>query len=278
MSRIVYVNGEYLPIEKASIPVMDRGFIFGDGIYDVAAVLNGRLVENEPHIARLFRSLGEIKIPAPFTLEEVTKVEKELIRQNNLENGLVYIQVTRGTAERDFGFAADLKPNVVMFTQSKNILANKGKGVTAVTVPDIRWARRDIKSTSLLAQVLAKNEARERGAFEAIMHENGEVTEGSSSNVFIIKNGELITRALSNSILHGITRKAVLQLAEQNNIKLVERTFTVDELYAADECFLTSATNFVIGVVEIDGKKIGNGTAGELTAKLFDLYVAAIDT
>jgi D-alanine transaminase len=276
MTRIVFINNEFLPIEKATIPVMDRGFLFADGVYDVAAVLNGKLVDNDAHIKRLQRSLNELKIPMPMEFSEIVKNELELVAKNNLQEGLVYIQVTRGTAEREFNYPENIKPNIVMFTQSKNITNNLNtkNGVKAITTPDIRWARRDIKSIALLAQVIAKNEAKDKGAFEAIMHEDGIVTEGSSSNIFIIKDGKIITRNLSNKILHGITRAAVLSLAKAANLEIEERAFTIEEIYNSDECFLTSATNFVLGIIDVDGKKISDGKVGKYTGNLFEIYLA----
>jgi D-alanine transaminase len=281
--RTIYKNGQYLPIEQATISIMDRGFLFADGVYDVSAVFNGKLVENGAHLARLKRSLDALNIPMPTTFEKIITAQHELIKQNNLTEGLVYIQVTRGVAERDFGYPQAegevLEPTLVMFTQGKKIADNitTKNGVKAITTPDIRWARRDIKSIALLAQVLAKNIAKAQGAFEAIMFdENSIVTEGSSSNIFIIKDNVLITKNLSNQILHGITRKSVLELAKKHKLKIAERDFSIDELYSADECFLTSATNFVVSIIEVDGKKIGQGVVGENTKKLLKLYIKNI--
>lgn len=275
MSRIVYINGEFLPIEKAFIPVMDRGFLFADGVYEVSAVVNESLIDNDAHLARLKRSLSELKIPIPESSENIIKNQIELIKRNNLKEGLVYIQITRGVAERDFSYANNMKPTFVMFTQEKNILNNPNAktGVKVITMPEIRWQRRDIKSTALLAQVMAKSEAHHKGVFEAWLVENGHITEGSSSNAFIIKNNVIITKNLSNEILPGITRKAILKLAKDHGIKIEERNFAVAEAYAADEAFLTSASNFVIGIVEIDGKKVGDGKVGRITSKVLEYYI-----
>jgi len=275
MFRNIYINGQFLSEEEAKISVMDRGFLFADGVYEVSAVYNGKLVDNKKHLNRLHRSLSELEINLDKNIEEIENLQTHLIKKNNLTNGLIYLQVTRGTAERDFNYPDDIKPNFVMFTQEKDITKTNyfKNGVKAITVEDIRWQRRDVKSTSLLPQVLAKNQARKKGAFEAIMIENGFVTESSSANVFIIKNNKIITRNLSNKILSGITREAILELAKENKIEIEERLFSKEELYNADECFLTSATNFILGVTEIDGKRVSNSVLGQHTLKLQQIYL-----
>ena len=277
MSRIVFVNGEFVPYEEARISIMDRGFLFADGIYEVAAVLNGRLVDNEAHLARLVRCLGEIGIENPYTIAEWTQLEEELVKRNGLVEGLVYMEVTRGVWERDFPFPpADVKPTVVMFTQEKSITGSKlaETGAKVITVPDLRWKRRDIKSVALLAQVLAKQEAAKAGVSEAWMVEDGYVTEGGSSTAFIItRDGRIVTRPLSNAILPGITRQAVMRLAEEQGLTLEERLFTVDEALDAAEAFYTSASAFVMPTVEMDGKPIADGKPGPLTRRLRTLYL-----
>jgi D-alanine transaminase len=276
MSRIVFVNGSFLPFEEASIPIMDRGFLFADGIYEVSAVLNSRLVDNDAHLARLDRSLKEIRIANPYTAQEWTRLEEELVRRNGLVEGVVYMEVTRGVAERDFAFPADAKPTVVMFTQVKNISRAPAAetGVAVVTVEDLRWKRRDIKSVALLAQVLAKQAAAEAGVAEAWMVEDGHVTEGSSSTAFIITtDGRIVTRPLSNAVLPGITRLSVMRLAQEHGLAVEERLFSVDEAHAAAEAFLTSASSFVMPVVAIDGKAVGTGKPGALTRRLRQLYL-----
>jgi D-alanine transaminase len=276
MSSIVFVNGSFLPFEEASIPIMDRGFLFADGIYEVSAVLNSRLVDNDAHLARLDRSLDQIRIANPYTAQEWTRLEEELVRRNGLVEGVVYMEVTRGAAERDFAFPKDAKATVVMFTQVKNITRAPAAetGVAVVTVEDLRWKRRDIKSVALLAQVLAKQAAAEAGVFEAWMVEDGHVTEGSSSTAFIItRDGRIVTRPLSNAILPGITRQSVMRLAQEHGLKVEERLFTIEEAHAAAEAFLTSASSFVMPVVEIDGKPVGNGRPGALTRRLRQLYL-----
>ncbi|HEX2554776.1 MAG TPA: D-amino-acid transaminase [Microvirga sp.] len=276
MSRIVYLNGSFVPYEEARVPIMDRGFLFADGIYEVSAVLNGRLVDNEAHLARLDRSLAEIRIANPHSAAEWTRLEEELVRRNGLTEGLVYMQVTRGVAERDFAFPKDVAPTVMMFTQVKNILRSPAAetGVAVVTVPDLRWKRRDIKSVALLAQVLAKQAAAEAGVFEAWMVEDGFVTEGSSSTAFIVTGeGRIVTRPLSQAVLPGITRLAVLRLAKETGLTLEERLFTVDEALGAAEAFITSASSFVMPVVAVDGKPVGSGKVGPHARRLRALYL-----
>ncbi len=277
MSRIAYVNGDFLPIEQAKVSVLDRGFLFADGIYEVSAVVDGRLVDNEAHLARLERSCGEIALRLPMSLGELTRLQEELIRRNGLTEGVVYIEVTRGAADRDFTFPKDAAPTLVMFTQAKNILRSPQSetGIRVISVPDIRWRRRDIKSVALLPQVLAKQQAAAAGCQEAWMVEDGYVTEGGSSNAFIVTAaGALITRPLSHDILPGITRKAVLQLAAEQSLDIEERRFTIREAYEAAEAFITSASSFVQPVVEIDGAVIGSGKPGPQAKRLREIYIA----
>jgi D-alanine transaminase len=278
LSRIVYVNGDFLPEAEAKISIFDRGFIFADGIYEVSAVLEGGLVDNEGHLARLARSLREIDLAMPLPKQEIVELQKELIRRNRLVEGSIYLQVTRGAADREFSFPPDAEPSLVMFTQAREIV-NDPKAVTGIKlhgVADIRWARRDIKSVALLAQVLAKQAAAAAGCQEAIMHEDGVVTEGGSSTVFIVtENGRIVTRPNSRAILPGITRQSVIRLAGEKGLTIEERLFTLEEVFAAQECFVTSATSFVKPVVEVDGKRIGGGQPGPIARRLRDIYVEA---
>jgi D-alanine transaminase len=276
MSRIVFLNGSFLPIEEAKVPFMDRGFMFGDGIYEGIAMLDGRLIDNEAHLERLERSLAEVRIPNPYTTAEWTSLQEELARRNGMTEGFIYFQVTRGAAERDFFFPDNAKPTVAMFTQAKAIAHAPAAetGIAVVTVPDLRWQRRDIKSINLLAQVLAKQAAREAGAQEAWLVEDGFVTEGGSSSAFIItRQGSIVVRPLSNAILPGITRKSLLRLSQEDGIALEERRFTVEEAYEAAEAFLTSASNFVLPVVSIDGRPVADGKPGPTTKRLRELYL-----
>jgi D-alanine transaminase len=276
MSRIVFLNGSFLPIEEAKVPFMDRGFMFGDGVYEGIGMLDGRLVDNEAHLERLERSLAEIRIPNPYSKAEWTHLQEELARRNGMTEGFIYFQVTRGVAERDFFFPDDAKPTVAMFTQAKSIANAPAAqtGIAVVTVLDLRWQRRDIKSINLLAQVLAKQAAKEAGAQEAWLVEDGFVTEGGSSSAFIVtKQGSIVVRPLSNAILPGITRKSLLRLSEEAGITLEERRFTVEEAYDAAEAFLTSASNFVLPVVSIDGRSVADGKPGPITKRLRELYL-----
>lgn len=276
MSRIVFLNGSFLPIEEAKVPFMDRGFMFGDGVYEGTAVLAGRLVDNDAHLERLERSLCEVRIPNPYSRTEWTGFQEELARRNGMAEGFIYLQVTRGVAERDFFFPDNIKPTIAMFTQAKTIVASPAaeKGIAVITVPDLRWKRRDIKSINLLAQVLAKQAAKEAGAQEAWMVEDGFVTEGGSSSAFIVtKEGRIVVRPLSTAILPGITRQSLLRLSQEAGIELEERPFTVEEAYDAAEAFLTSASNFVLPIVSIDGRQVADGKPGPMTRRLRDIYL-----
>ncbi|WP_319410675.1 D-amino-acid transaminase [uncultured Cohaesibacter sp.] len=277
MSRIVYVNGEFLPEEDAKISIFDRGFLFADGVYEVSTILDGKLVDNAAHLARLQRSLGELAIPAPCSMEEIERIQHELIQRNAISAGSIYLQVTRGAEDRNFLWSEDLKPSLIMFTQTRGAKMDKvaDVGLDVISRPDIRWQRRDIKTVALLPASMAKREAVAAGANDAWMVEDGFVTEGTSNNAYIItRDGKLITRALSNKILHGITRKAVLALAEEAGLAVEERSFTPDEVKNAAEAFVTSATMFVAPVVSFDGAKIGDGKPGPHTRRLRDLYIA----
>ena len=276
MSRIVYVNGEYLPEEQAKISVFDRGFLFADGVYEVSSVLRGRLIDNQGHLTRLHRSLSELDMAAPASDAEIETIQNTLIEKNAVDEGLVYLQVTRGAADRDFAYPEGVAPSLVMFTQQKNVIDSpQGKnGIAVVAVEDIRWRRRDIKTVGLLAPCMAKMAAKRAGADDAWLVEDGYVTEGSSNNAFIITaDGVLVTRQLGNEILAGITRKAVLRLAREQQVKIEERRFTIEEACRASEAFITSATTFVMPVLSIDGKPVASGKPGRLTSRLRELYV-----
>jgi D-alanine transaminase len=277
LEQIVYVDGSFVPAADAKVSVFDRGFLFADGIYEVSAVLDGKLIDNDAHLARLQRSVGEIALNLPETLERIVEIQKELIARNNLADGMVYIQVTRGAViPRDFAFPKEAKPTLVMFTSAKDIVnaASAKTGIAVKTVPDIRWARRDIKSVALLAQVLAKQAAAEAGCQEAWMIEDGKVTEGGSSSAFILTQDDvLVTRQNSSAILPGCTRKAVMKLAEERQLRVEERAFSVTEALAAKEAFITSASLFVQAVVTIDGQNVANGKPGPMTNRLREIYV-----
>jgi D-alanine transaminase len=277
LQQIVYLDGAFVPVSEAKVSVFDRGFLFADGIYEVSAVLDGRLIDNDAHLARLQRSVGEIALPLPETLERIVDIQHELIARNNVKDGLVYIQVTRGASmPRDFIFPKDAKPTLVMFTSPKDIVNSPlaKTGIAVKTVPDIRWSRRDIKSVGLLAQVLAKQAAAEAGCQEAWMIEDGKVTEGGSSSAFILTQDDvLVTRKNSSAILPGCTRRAVVKLAEERQLRVEERAFSIDEALAAKEAFVTSASLFVQAVVRIDGQTVASGRPGPMTVRLREIYI-----
>lgn len=274
LNRTVYVNGEYVNEADAVISIFDRGFIFGDGVYEVVPVIQGKLVDKQYFLERLDRSLAELEIGWPCSQDEFMEVMNTLVEKNSLDEGIVYSQVTRGVADRDFPFPDSIDSSFVAFTSQMNLLNSPDieTGIPVVTTPDLRWKRRDIKSVNLLGQVLAKQDAVSKRGKEGWMVENGVVTEGVSSSAYIIKDGVLITRPLSNSILPGIRRRTLLEIAQQNNIDVEERTFTVEEALNADEAFISSATTMALGVVSIDGQTIGSGKPGPVTKQLRSLY------
>jgi D-alanine transaminase len=274
MTRVIYVNGRYLPYAEAHVHAEDRGFQFADAVYEVCEINAGRLVDETRHMHRLARSLEELKIPAPMTSGAWSLVLREIIRRNRVTNGLVYLQVSRGAGRRDFYFPpANVTPTVVCLARSiaaAKSAAAASQGIGVKTMPDMRWGRCDIKTVMLLPAVLAKQAALAEAAREAwLVDARGYVTEGASSNAWIVdQRGRLITRQIDNAILRGVTRTTLLDLLERQGLKLVERAFTVEEAKAAREAFVTSATNVVMPVVSIDGKPIGNGFPGLLTLKL----------
>jgi D-alanine transaminase len=276
MSRTVYVNGEYLPQAEAKISVFDRGFLMADAVYEVTAVLDGKLCDYPGHAARLHRSLSELEMTLPVTDEELLGIHREMIRRNRLDEGGVYLQVTRGQADRDFAWPKDARPGMVLFTQARGIVRSETaeRGIRVVSLPDLRWARRDIKTVQLLFPSWAKMQAKAKGADDAWMVEDGHVTEGTSNNAYIVtRDGSIVTRQLSNEILHGITRASVLRLAEEAQMRVEERPFTLEEAQSAAEAFITSASTFVCPVVEIDGKAVGEGRPGVVARRLREIYV-----
>ena len=276
MSRIVYVNGSYVPEEEAKVSVFDRAFLFGDGVYEVTAVLGGWLVDFEPHLARLDRSLEEIALAAPLSHQALLALHLELVRRNQLNEGIVYLEITRGSAERDFAYPDRTSPNVVAFTQSRPLIVSPyaETGVKVVTIPDMRWKRRDIKSTSMLAQAMGKQEAKLHGAYEGWMVEDGLVTEGTSSSAFILDaKGVIRTQPLGRHILPGVTRRSILRLAALEGVALEERPFSVAEALDAREAFMTAASAFVLPIVEIDGVPIGDGRPGPVANRFRALYI-----
>lgn len=267
MTRTVYVNGEYLPEGEAKVSIFDRGFLFADAVYEVTSVLDGKLIDFDGHAVRLERSLKELDMASPCSKEELLEIHRKLVELNGIEEGLVYLQVTRGSdGDRDFVFpSADTPPSLVLFTQNKPGLADSPaaqKGAKVISIDDIRWGRRDIKTVQLLYPSMGKMMAKKAGCDDAWLVEDGYVTEGTSNNAYYVKNGKIVTRPLSNDILHGITRAAVLRLAAEAQMEIEERLFTIEEAKEADEAFTTSASAFVMPVVEIDGVQLGDGTPG----------------
>jgi D-alanine transaminase len=280
MSRVAYVNGRYLPHKRASVHIEDRGFQFADAAYEVIAARGGKLMDEDMHLGRLHRSLGELRIAAPMSDAALKTVMREVLRRNAVGDGSLYLQVTRGSAPRDFAFPKHAKPCLVMTARRGRGPDPKliEEGVGVITIPDQRWARPDIKTVSLLPNALGKQRAREAGAFEAWqVDRDGNITEGTSSNAWIVTiAGELVTRQADTSILNGITRVGLIGLLASAGLRLVERPFSVAEAKAAREAFLTSTTNFLLPVVSIDGTAIGNGYPGSILRKLRQSYEAYI--
>jgi D-alanine transaminase len=274
MSRIAYVNGRYLPLSNAKVAIEDRGYQFADGVYEVCEVRGGRLIDERRHMARLDRSLGELRIGRPMSPAALGVVLRETIRRNRVRDGIVYVQVTRGVARRDFAFpSADTRPSLVVTARSSDLERLEqiaAEGIAVITVPDIRWRRVDIKSVALLPNVLAKQTAREQGAREAwLVDAEGRITEGASSNAWIVsRDGKLITHPLGHDILPGITRSVVIDVIKAQGLPFEERNFTVEEAHTAREAFITSASQIVLPVVSINGRPVGNGAPGLISAAL----------
>ncbi len=276
MNRTVYLNGEYLPEDEARISIFDRAVLFGDAIYEVAGVLDGKLIDFEAHMQRYQRSLGELRIPVPLTEAQILSAFRKLVELNHVDEGLVYMQVTRGEADRDFVWQGEPKPTVFMFTQHKLSVESKTAetGVILKTVDDIRWARRDIKSVNLLGQVLAKKAASDAGAYEALMIDtDGYITECGATSFFMVKDDLLLTRPLNNDILAGVTRKTLVALCITHGIRLVETRFRLEDALQADEAFISGASSYVLPVVQIDDQQIGSGIPGPWFRKLRDIYL-----
>ena len=273
------MNGQFYSKKEASISVFDRGFLFSDSVYEVSAVIGGDLVDWQEHFARLIRSMDKLNLVNNFQEEDFYKIQKKLIKENELNEGLCYLQVTRGVAERDFNFATNsLSPTVVIFTQEKLILSNPAskKGIKIITVPDDRWRRRDIKTTQLLAQSLAKTYAIQKGVDDSLLVQDGFINECSSSNVFIIKEKNIMTPNLSNDILGGITRSSLIKFCKKNHIEIKEQKISVDDMMGAQEVFLTSSTGFVLPVIDIDGRQVGNGLVGDKVKEIQRIYIEQI--
>ena len=277
MLRTVYVNGAYLPENEAQVSIFDRGFLMADGVYEVTSVLDGKLLDYPGHAKRLQRSLDELEMRNPCDVDELLAIHRELVKINEIDEGLVYLQVTRGSdGDRDFVFPSDeTEPTLVMFTQAKALADSPlaKRGMKVISIEDARWTRRDIKTIQLLYPSMGKMMAKKAGCDDAWMVQDGMVTEGTSNNAYIIKDGRIITRELSNDILHGITRAAVLRFAAEAQMQVEERNFTIEEAQGADEAFVTSATTFVTPVVEIDGSAVGDGAPGPHALRLREIYI-----
>ena len=276
--RTVFLNGEYLAETEAKVSIFDRSFLMADGVYEVTSVLGGKLIDFEGHRVRLERSLNELDMQKPEWFDDLLEIHRELVRVNEIVDGLVYLQVSRGAADRDFMYPDpdEVKPTLVLFTQNKPGLANSpaaAKGMKVISIDDIRWGRRDIKTVQLLYPSMGKMMAKKVGCDDAWMIQDGFVTEGTSNNAYIVKGNKIITRQLSNDILHGITRAAVLRFAREAQMEVEERSFTIDEAKEADEAFITSASAFVMPVVEIDGVALGDGTPGSVAKRMREIYL-----
>ncbi len=275
MNRTVYLNGEYLPEDEAKVSIFDRGFLMADAVYEVVSVLDGKLLEFSGHLKRLGRSLGELDMAKPKDFDNLLDIHRTLVARNNVQEGGVYLQITRGVADRDFVYPKDAEPTLVMFTQERPIIESPAAktGIRIISVEDLRWGRRDIKTVQLLYPSMAKMMAKAAGVDDAWLVEDGFVTEGTSNNAYIVKDGKIITRSLSHDILHGITRASVLRYAAEAQMIVEERNFTIEEAQSADEAFITSASAFVTPVIEIDGAKLGGGTRGSVAGRLREIYI-----
>lgn len=278
--RIVYLNGDYIPESEAKISVFDRGFLFADAVYEVTAVLDGKLINSSGHLARLERSSQELGIKLPISTAEISAIQESLIERNGLIEDSVYLQLSRGSAgERHFSYAEDMTPTLVLFTQAMNLEKSlkKEQGIKVLSYEDMRWRRRDIKTTNLLPACLAKRIAHNAGADDVWLLQDGFVTEAGASNAYIItQENKLVTRPLSRDILPGLTRESLIKLAAAEGIEIEERLFTIEEAYAAKEAFTSSAITFIWPVVEIDGKPIADGKPGKLSLHLRDVYIDTI--
>ena len=276
-----YLNGKYLPLSKAKISVTDRGFQFSDGVYEVIASYDGTLIDIDLHLKRLKKSLKEIDIKINLSIKEILKISKEIQSKDNLKTGIIYIQVTRGNQNpRDHKYTNNLKPNIIIYSIQKDLKANdqlSKKGVPAITYPDIRWLRADIKSISLLGNVMAVNKAKDMKCHEAILiDQNSNVTEGNSSSIWIIKGNKCITHPLTNKILNGVTRKKLISIIKKNNLIFEEKIFKKELLFKANEVFMTNATNFIMPIIKVDKIKIGKGLPGVISLLLRKQYLQAI--
>ena len=274
MSKIAYLNSKFIKFRDAKIHIEDRGLQFSDSVYEVISFYNQQLVDFEFHIKRLKYSLKELKINYIVNQDKLKKIFKKIINLNKLKNGIIYMQITRGIQPRDHSYKNNLIPNLIIYVINKKFnLPNKNfKGENAITYKDLRWKRRDIKTVSLLANVLAKNEAVRKNAYEAILIDKGKITEATASNVWIVKNNKLFTHPTNTDILKGVTRESIKRIIKTNKLQLNEKSFTIKQLYNADEVFITSSTNLVTPIIKIDSKIINKGKIGNISLQLASLY------
>ena len=275
MSRIVFLNGAFVPEEEAHLPIFDRGLLFADAVYEGFGILDGQIADFAYHMNRLDRSLGELNIPSPMGRDDMLSMLMQLIAENDQQEGFLYLHITRGTGDRNYLYDDSYKPNIFAFTQAEKFAVDAPpKPVALACVPDIRWARRDIKTTNLLGQVMAKQAAHDAGAYEALMYDaDGYVTEAGSSSFFFIKDKVLYVRPVTNEILHGITRQTMLRVAAAHQIRIEEGVYTLEQALQADEAFITAASIYVLPVGRIDDVEIGDGATGPITAALRESYL-----
>jgi len=275
MERTVFLNGEYVAESEAKVSVFDRGFLMADAVYEVTSVLDGKLLEYEGHSKRLERSLNELGMSKPKDFDNLLDIHRELVKRNDLQEGGIYLQISRGSADRDFVYPKEAEPTLVLFTQARPVVDVPAAktGLKVIPVEDERWGRRDIKTVQLLFPSMAKMMAKAAGVDDAWFVQDGFVTEGTSNNTYIVKDGKIITRELSNDILHGITRASILRVAREAQMEVVERKFTIEEAQNADEAFITSASAFAIPVVEVDGATVGEGEPGPVAIRLREIYI-----
>ncbi len=275
MERIAYINGEFVPESRARVSIFDRGFLFADAVYEVTAVIGGRLVDFPAHARRLARSLGELSIDPPADAPDLLSIHRSLIERNGVEEGSVYMQMSRGAADRSFLYPHASESTVIAFTQEKKIVAHPAvaRGARVITADDLRWQRRDIKTVQLLYSSMARTRAAESGCDDAWLTEDGVVTEATSSNAFIVTGGRIATHPLDRKILPGITRSVVIDLANDGGLKVEERAFTIEEAIAAEEAFMTSSTTIVLPVVRIDGVAVGDGAPRPVALELRRRYL-----
>ncbi len=274
MPNFAYINNSFIKFNNAKIHIEDRGLQFADSVYEVIAVLNGNLIDLDFHLKRLNYSLKELDIKYKFNKKEFKEIFLKILKKNKTSNGIIYLQITRGTQYREHKYENNLTPTLIIYTRNKkfNIPGKNFKGVNAITYEDLRWKRRDIKTVNLLPNIIAANKAKKMNAYEAILLQNGKVTEGTSSNIWIIKKNNLITHQANSDILKGVTRTSLLKIIKKTSLKLFEKSFSYKELLQADEVFLTSSGSFITPILKIDQKKINNGKIGNITLKLAEMY------